>query len=348
MNGHALHGLAKAELDAEVLSSFQPGTPGLAKLQSNSSLHQLAMGKEDKGRPHAQGLHAERQRLLVELLDCPICLKTVASPQFLHCCGNLMCGLCLYGCLQKKNECPMCRKPGPQHSDHRFAQNVRQSLQQTGTTLPVGGMWIDKYGSTHEGCFKDGELHGQAKKTYANGSTHEGCFKDGKLHGQAKKTFADGGTHEGCFKDGELDGQGKKTFADGGKIEQGEYTGGVLHGQGQIIYANRQMCEAEMYDGCFKNGMFDGQGKLTYINGKMYEGCFRGGSFGHGKFTFPAGTVFEGCFNKYGQLHGPGKKIFRHTVYEGECKSHIVYEVYEGFFRCNRMVELHPGIVWML
>jgi len=76
----------------------------------------------------------------------------------------------------------------------------------------------------------------------------------------------------------------------------------------------------------------------------MYEGCFWGGSFAYGKFTFPAGTVFEGCFNKYGQLHGPGKKIFRHTVYDGEGKSHMVYEVYEGSFRCNRRVgPLPPG-----
>ena len=172
------------------------------------------MSKKRKGRPHAKGEHAERKRRLVELLECPICLKPASSPQLLGCCGNLICALCMHGC-HRKDECPLCRQLSPPLSDHRFAQNVRQTLQETGADLPLGGMWIAPCGTQYEGESKDGKLHGQGKITSADGHIYEGEFKDGKLHGPGKQTFADGHIYEGEFKDGKLHGPGKITFPTG-------------------------------------------------------------------------------------------------------------------------------------
>ena len=287
------------------------------------------MPKEDKGRPHASGEHAEhaeRQRRLVELLDCPICLTAAASPQFLHCCGKLMCNLCLYGCLQKKDECPMCRTSGPQHSDHRFAQNVRQSLQETGADLPLGGMWIDQYGRKHEGCFKDGELDGQGKKTFTNGTIHEGCFKDGELDGQGKKTYADGTILEGCFKNGKLHGQGKTTIAKplqrSNFIHEGEFKNGMLHGQGKKTHG------CLIYEGEFKFGKLHGQGKKN-LSSEIHEGEFKDGELGQGKITCAAGGILEGCF-KDGKLHGQGKVDFGGdedgAIIEGMFKNGSLYK----------------------
>ena len=215
------------------------------------------MSKKRKGRPHAKGEHAERKRRLVELLECPICLKPASSPQLLGCCGNLICALCMHGCLHRKDECPLCRQLSPPLSDHRFAQNVRQTLQETGADLPLGGMWIDGLGRKLEGEFKDGKLHGQGMykngklgiilegefkdgkllkgKVTSNGGILEGGFKDGKLHGQVKITGANGTIVEGGFKDGKLHGQGKRTSANGVTV--------TVMQVGKRVYSRDEICK---------------------------------------------------------------------------------------------------------
>ncbi len=273
------------------------------------------MPKEGKGRPHAKGKHAERQRRLVDLLECPICFKPASSPQLLGCCGNLVCCLCLHGCLQKKDECPLCHQPSPPHSDHRFAQNVRQTLQQTGADLPLGGMWIKENGIKYEGEFKNGKLHGQGEVTFASGQ-YEGEFKNGKLHGQGKKTFSSRGyIEEGEFQSGNLH-KGKKTFADG-SVYEGKFKNGKLNGQGKVTVAG-----GSVYEGEFKNNKLHGKGKMTCADSTVAEGEFKNDKLhGQGKMTFVDGTVYDGKFkdnNLYNGKIGYCDGGDSDTIHEGE------------------------------
>ena len=297
------------------------------------------MPKEGKGRPHAKGKHAERQRRLVDLLECPICFKPASSPQLLGCCGNLLCALCLHGCLQKKDECPLCRQPSPPHSDHRFAQNVRQTLQQTGADLPLGGMWIKENGIKYEGEFKNGKLHGQGEVTFASGQ-YEGEFKNGKLHGQGKKTFSSRGyIEEGEFQSGNLH-KGKKTFADG-SVYEGKFPHCLycIHGPGKKTFA-----DGSVYEGKFKNGKLNGQGKVTVAGGSVYEGEFKNNKLhGKGKMTCADSTVAEGEF-KNDKLHGQGKMTFVDgTVYDGKFKDNNLYNGKIGYCDGGDSDTIHEG-----
>lgn len=59
------------------------------------------------------------------------------------------------------------------------------------------------------------------------------------------------------------------------------------------------------YEGYWKNGQRNGQGKHTYTEGGCYEGEFLDDRrHGHGKYTYPDGSVFEGDF-LYGRCAPP-------------------------------------------
>ena len=276
-----------------------------------------ALGK----RPHASGDHAERQRRLRELLDCPICLKPVSSPQFLHCCGGCVCGLCLHSCRM----CPLCREKRPSHSDHHFAQNIRQILQETGCTLELGGMMTNATG-TAEGEFKDGKLYGQCKVITPQKDICEGEFKDNKLCGQGTITLSDGSVFTGEYIRGELNGQGKVTFAGkrtySGDVLEGEFKNHKLNGQGKIVRNSGDVLEGE-----FKDNMLNGQGKIVRSIGYVLEGEFKDGlQHGRGKVTITGkhGYVLESEF-KDGLQHGRGKVV------------HSSGDVHEGEFKDNKL-----------
>ena len=69
-----------------------------------------------------------------------------------------------------------------------------------------------------------------------------------------------------------------------------------------------------------KDGKFEGQGKINFINGDEYNGEWKDNVF-HGKGTmkYNDGTIFEGdCENK---KFIKGKITFRDgTTYTGECQ----------------------------
>jgi hypothetical protein len=61
-----------------------------------------------------------------------------------------------------------------------------------------------------------------------------------------------------------------------------------------------------MYEGNFKDGNFNGQGKKTYTDGSIYEGNFKDGNFnGQGKYNRSDGRVYEGNF-KDDNFNGQG------------------------------------------
>ena len=296
------------------------------------------MGKQEKGRPHAKGA-AAAQRVneaaaaedLAAILECPVCYKPVTSPQILHCCGQTLCGLCLHGCRQHKDECPMCREENPTHSNNRFAENIRQHMQET-SHVELGGMYIDKHGGKLEGEFQDGKLNGKGKITYAGGFIREGVFKSGQLNGEGKVTFPDGEIHEGEFK---LN---------------------VLH-EGKIIFNPTPGVGVGMYEGQLNNGEPHGKGKLTFATGRIHEGEFSGGVLREGTATFPDGHIREGEFHVNGNLR-KGKITFgdqRPVIWEGEFmdgKLHGMGKVirkkdgaimYEGQFKHGKQVVMIDG-----
>ncbi len=75
------------------------------------------------------------------------------------------------------------------------------------------------------------------------------------------------------------------------------------------------------YEGEFKDGLRDGQGTLTFADGRMYVGEFKDGlKHGQGTYTWPDGDHYVGEFF-LDKRHGQGKMIYDNgDLYEGEFK----------------------------
>ena len=75
-----------------------------------------------------------------------------------------------------------------------------------------------------------------------------------------------------------------------GSCYEGEWKDGKHNGQGKATSPDGSIC----YEGELKDGKENGQGKLTYPNGSCYEGEWKDGNpTGTGKVTFPDGTVIH-------------------------------------------------------
>lgn len=93
--------------------------------------------------------------------------------------------------------------------------------------------------------------------TYEDGSTYEGEYEDGKVHGQGTYTWSDGTVYEGSFESGLPHGQGRLTWPSGG-VYEGSFESGLKHGDGRITWPS-----GDVYEGKFKNG-FAVEGYLYY------------------------------------------------------------------------------------
>ena len=92
---------------------------------------------------------------------------------------------------------------------------------------------------------------------------------------------------------------------------------GKAHGVGKAIkYVNGKYESA--YEGEYKNGIREGFGKFTHVDGSVKEGYFLNGQLtGKGKMIDDDGNTYEGNFVNY-RLHGNGKyKMANGSTFEG-------------------------------
>jgi len=120
--------------------------------------------------------------------------------------------------------------------------------------------------------------------------------------------------YEGSFKDSRFYGKGELSNSDGSKYT-GEFKNGLYNGQGIISYVDA------IYDGGWKDGLYHGQGTFTVDNVATYTGAWKKGKKdGEGIMTFADGGKHVGTW-KNGRLIGkvvitcPNEKIL-----EGEHK----------------------------
>lgn len=177
------------------------------------------------------------------------------------------------------------------------------------------------YGSgSYTGQWKDGKPYGYGKWDDAgtgSGYIYEGNWVDGKACGKGKLTFIWKNqisfVEEGEFKNDELNGQGKRTvYNDDGKtielIDEGNFTNGKLNGQGKHTYYIDDGIIGFIDEGNFSNGELNGQGKaMFYRNGEVYsvyEGEWvKGKENGQGTMTYADGRVESGTW-KDGEFVG--------------------------------------------
>ena len=87
-------------------------------------------------------------------------------------------------------------------------------------------------------------------------------------------------------------GKGIYTDVDNGWVYDGTFKDGLFEGKGTYTYPT-----GDIYTGDFKNGLPDGKGIYTFATGDRYEGDFKEGKReGRGTYTFSSGTQQIGEF----------------------------------------------------
>jgi len=105
----------------------------------------------------------------------------------------------------------------------------------------------------------------------------------------------------GWFEDGNKDKDAKYI----GEFKDGFFEDRQPNGQGTITYPN-----GRKYVGEWKDGLPNGQGTYTFPDGRMYVGQYKDGEFhGQGTLTSPSGYKYEGEW-KDGRPNGRGTEIF--------------------------------------
>ena len=170
---------------------------------------------------------------------------------------------------------------------------------------PKRGYFTYDDGSTYEGEFKDGRVHGYGTYTWADGTTYAGVFDAGLPHGEGRLTWPSGGAYEGSFQAGEMSGTGMMTWPTGNTYE-GEFTADRIHGYGTLTW-----WDGMVYSGDFVYDAIHGAGVLTWPDGTVYEGDFvRGRILGSGTMKWTSGDTYEGSL-MYGDPHGEGVYTWR-------------------------------------
>ncbi len=136
-------------------------------------------------------------------------------------------------------------------------------------------------------------LNGKGEISYQNGDILKGNFKDEKLHGKGNLTLANGNSCIGNFENGIRTGIVDIILLNGtvikGDFSDKEFFSIISDEHVKDIWKNA------VYDGDTKNGMWDGEGKITLQNRIIFEGKFKGGKrTGRGKIIYPyIGSIFE-------------------------------------------------------
>jgi hypothetical protein len=173
----------------------------------------------------------------------------------------------------------------------------------------------------------------EGKLLYPSGTLmYEGQLKNGKMNGKGKLYREDGSLwYDAEFVNDTVEGLGTFVQREGFINDTGDdmsdfyYVGeirqGIPDGQGRGYTPDGDL----IYEGGFKGGKYDGNGKY-YVNGELiYDGDFSMNQYdGYGKLYARGYLVYEGQF-KANNHHGKGKLYdtsFRHTLdYEGEFKN---------------------------
>ncbi|MFO0318973.1 MAG: hypothetical protein ACK5Z5_01030, partial [Neisseriaceae bacterium] len=228
----------------------------------------------------------------------------------------------------------------------------------TNGALMGKGVCIFANGDRYEGDFVEDKQHGKGVYSYANGDKYEGEFVEGKRHGKGVCNYANGDIYEGNFVEDKVS-KGKYTYLNG-HIYIGEWENNEAHGKGTVIYPNlfefectfehgvavnveftvseykykgdfdsNWMINGEAtiqipgeydYVGMVKDDVPEGDGTMTFPDGRVCKGKFVGGlpNDSEGEILYPNGDKYVGEL-RYGVRTGQGILYFKDGCsYQGE------------------------------
>jgi hypothetical protein len=111
----------------------------------------------------------------------------------------------------------------------------------------------------------------QKTVNYPNGDVYKGELKKGQRHGRGHMKYANGREYHGEWAADQRQGYGEQTWKDNHKYisYRGYWAQNLPNGTGTLAFRSGQI-----YSGGFKDGRFQGEGWITYANGRMEHGNY--------------------------------------------------------------------------
>ncbi|MBU1331113.1 MAG: caspase family protein [Gammaproteobacteria bacterium] len=161
----------------------------------------------------------------------------------------------------------------------------------------------------------EGEPLLPADAVLPDGTRYYGSLVDGRLQGEGRLDYPDGSTYRGNFVAGRFAGEGRLERQ--GEIYQGQFKDGLFDGLGLYLYA-----DGSQYQGQFSAGQASGQGMRTDAQGNQFSGLFVAGVLqGPGSYRGAEGDLYSGGFEA-DQFHGQGRyQSTDGSVWSGQFKN---------------------------
>lgn len=207
------------------------------------------------------------------------------------------------------------------------------------------GVYIYDSGTRHDGFWKKGEENGFGAKIMSNGDTYIGNFKDGYYSGEGMYIWAQNGSkYIGHWEKGDRQGIGRYIDENGESttniwnqdeiLDEDEKVTGCINGDCKSGYGVAIYNDGSYYEGEWKNGYPNGQGKLYLANGGTYEGEFKKGRYNqYGILTRPNGSQKEGMWDM-GSFIGEVNRNAMSGCISGNCENGYGIYVYDyGFYK---------------
>lgn len=223
------------------------------------------------------------------------------------------------------------------------------------------GVYTHQDGTCYRGSYHKGKKHCEkGLLTYSSGIVYEGPFAEGFKSGKGTLVFPDGKIYVGEFKEDQFDGKGILYFPDDpakppitiqgvnaatfsaahtSALDSRMQPGDNFRSNMNSVRRNKYL----RYEGDWKKGCREGQGKLAYLNNDVYQGeFFQDKRNGVGTFRSAGGGYYEGSW-KEGLAHGTGNMYYANgEVYIGNWQMGMKHgrgtlrsqngECYEGDF----------------
>lgn len=161
--------------------------------------------------------------------------------------------------------------------------------------------------------------------------------------------YSNNGTYFGQVKDGKAHGKGRYFDSNGNLIFEGEFKNNLYDGNGKyysIESVHGEEGSVLCYEGEFEKGKYSGQGKLYFTSGErkgelFYEGDFYKNKYnGQGTLYYSEDHIYEGGFAE-SEKHGFGKEIYINS----EGKEVVIHGTYSND-KLNGYAEIYvDGII---
>ncbi|EPY24357.1 hypothetical protein STCU_07221 [Strigomonas culicis] len=120
-------------------------------------------------------------------------------------------------------------------------------------------------GDAYDGQVRNSVRHGEGTHTSCGGAAvYTGAWRRGRREGHGRQAYRDGSSYEGLWLADARHGTGRLRYCNGDCYD-GEWSNNERHGYGVMGWTNGTPHFVELYEGQWRHGLPDGEGRSTYI-----------------------------------------------------------------------------------